>query len=58
MAVGITMQSILRHLMTDYDQLLMSGVDRRDARRRVQPKINAMLAQWAKRPSEDAGDNQ
>jgi len=45
-AVGITMQSVLRHRMTDYDQLLLTGVDREEARRRVQPKINAMLAQW------------
>ena len=45
-AVGITMQGVLRHRMTDYDQLLLAGIDRNEARRRVQPKINAMLAQW------------
>lgn len=48
-AVGITMQSTLRHLMTDYDQMLLCGVDRDEARRRVQPKIDAMLAKWKKR---------
>lgn len=45
-AVGITMQSILRHEMTDYDQLLLIGVERREARRRVQRTVNAMIASW------------
>ena len=48
-AVGITMQNVLRHSMTDYDQMLLCGVDRDEARRRVQPKINAMIAVWKKR---------
>lgn len=47
MAVGITMQNVIRHLMTDYDQLLLCGVNREEARRRVQPRINAMIAQWS-----------
>ena len=50
-AVGITMQTILRHSLTDYDQLLLVGVDREEARRRVQPKINPMIATWKKRRS-------
>lgn len=45
-AVGITMQNVLRHSMTDYDQMLLAGVDRDEARRRVQPKINAMISRW------------
>lgn len=45
-AVGITMQNVLRHSMTDYDQLLLEGIERAEARRRVQPKINAMIAAW------------
>ncbi|CDM57612.1 MULTISPECIES: DUF2293 domain-containing protein [Rhizobium] len=49
-AVGITMQNVMRHSMTDYDQMLLAGVDRDDARRRVQPKINAMIATWKKQP--------
>ncbi|MDK4731566.1 DUF2293 domain-containing protein [Rhizobium sp. CNPSo 3490] len=32
--------------MTDYDQLLLEGVEREEARRRVQPRINAMIAAW------------
>ncbi|WP_349254121.1 DUF2293 domain-containing protein [Rhizobium sp. CC1099] len=46
MAVGITMQNVLRHSMTDYDQLLLCGAKREDARRRVQPSINGMIASW------------
>ena len=45
-AVGITMQTTLRHTMTDYDQMLLAGIDREEARRRVQPKINKMIAGW------------
>lgn len=48
-AVGITVQPVMRHLMTDYDMLLLEGVEREAARRRVQPKINAMIGSWSKR---------
>ncbi len=48
MAVGITMQTVLRHRMTDYDQMLLCGVEREEARRRVQPRVNAMIAAWKK----------
>lgn len=47
-AVGITMQTTLRHTMTRYDTLLLEGVDREEARRTVQPRINAMIATWTK----------
>lgn len=45
-AVGITMQGILRHRMTDYDAPLLAGMDREEARRRVQPRVQALLAAW------------
>lgn len=45
-AVDVTMQNELRHQLTDYDQLLLVGVRRKEARRRVQPKIQAMIASW------------
>lgn len=48
-AVGIAMQTFLRHEMTDYDTLLLCGVDREEARRRVQPKINKMIASWRRK---------
>lgn len=52
-AVGITMQGSLRHQMTEYDTLLLHAVEREEARKRVQPKINAMLAVWERRPETD-----
>jgi hypothetical protein len=45
-AVGITMQTHLRHHHTDYDTLLLTGIDREEARRRVQPRVNAMIRSW------------
>ncbi len=48
-AAGITMQTTIRHMMTDYDQMILCGVDREEARRRVQPKVNAMIGSWKKR---------
>lgn len=49
-AVGITMQTFLRHELTEYDTLLLHGMDREEARRRVQPRINAILDSWRKKP--------
>ncbi|NKM64353.1 DUF2293 domain-containing protein [Rhizobium leguminosarum bv. viciae 248] len=45
-AVGITIQTFLRHQMTDYDALLLHGLNRAEAMRRVQPRVNAMLKSW------------
>jgi hypothetical protein len=45
-AVDHTMQNTLRHQLTDYDQLLLVGIRRKEARRRVQPKVDAFLASW------------
>lgn len=47
MAVGITMQTFLRHNMTEYDQLLLEGVERKEAMRRVQPRVNWMIERWS-----------
>lgn len=49
--VGIMMQNYLRHHMTDYDRLLLEGIDRTDARTLVGPRIRAMLAIWRRRPT-------
>nr|KZA97511.1 hypothetical protein A4A59_04800 [Rhizobium leguminosarum] len=48
-AVEVTMQNELRHQLTDYDQLMLLAVRRKEAQRRVQPKISAMIAGWKKR---------
>jgi hypothetical protein len=37
----------IRHQDTSYDSLLMSGVPREDARARVRPAIDGVLAAWA-----------
>ena len=47
-AVGITMDGLLRHQMTEYDTLLLHGVDRKEARKRVQLKNDVMLKVWQK----------
>jgi hypothetical protein len=57
-AVGITMQTFLRHEMTDYDTLLLCGVDRNEARRRVQPKINKMIGCWRRKRMKKGGGGQ
>lgn len=36
----------VRHEDTSYDELLMSGVDRADARARVRPSVDAVLTRW------------
>lgn len=54
-AVGIAMQTFLRHEMTDYDTLLLCGVDRGEARRRVQPKINKMINCWRRKRKKKRG---
>jgi len=54
-AVGITMQTFLRHELTEYDTLLLHGVDRAAARRRVQPKINKMIGCWRRKRKKKGG---
>jgi len=58
-AVGITMQTHLRHHHTNYDTLLLSGIDRLEARRRVQPRVNAMIHSWSKpKPLQPTSEHQ
>jgi hypothetical protein len=45
-AVDHVMQCELRHQMTDYDQLMVEGVRPAEARRRVQPRVDAMIRVW------------
>lgn len=45
-AVDHVMQNMLRHELTDYDQILLVGVLRKEAPRKVQPKIDAMTTNW------------
>lgn len=48
-AVGITLQTFLQHEMTDYDTLLLSGMDLDEARRCAQPRINKMIGSWRRK---------
>jgi hypothetical protein len=45
-AITLAVVASVRHRDTDYDELLMSGMDRREARDRVRPEVDRVLAQW------------
>jgi hypothetical protein len=47
-AVTLAVIASIRHLDTDYDELLMSGVPRPDARERIRPAIDEVLAAWSR----------
>ena len=45
-AVHLAVAASVRHLDTDYDELLMSGVDRETARRQVRQRVEDVLRAW------------
>jgi hypothetical protein len=45
-AVRLAVAASVRHVDTDYDELLMSGVDREDARSRVWNRVEDVLNGW------------
>jgi hypothetical protein len=45
-AVVSAVVASVRHLDTPYDQLLMSGVSRHEARRRIGPAVETVLRRW------------
>jgi hypothetical protein len=45
-AVTLAVVASVRHEDTDYDELLMAGVPRGEARARVRPDIDRILAAW------------
>jgi hypothetical protein len=45
-AVRLAVVASIRHEDTDYDELLMGGIARFDARDRVRPAIDAILERW------------
>jgi hypothetical protein len=53
-AVVSSVVASVRHLDTPYDQLLMSGVPRHEARRRIGPAVDTMLRRW-QAAGEEAG---
>jgi len=53
-AVGLAVIAHVRHVETEYDTLLGNGVDRHDARRRVQGRIEQVLAVWGEGDAADS----
>ena len=47
-AVTLAVIASIRHLDTGYDELLMSGVARAEARERIRPAIDTVLAAWSR----------
>lgn len=47
-AVSLAVQASVRHLDTDYDELLMSGVDRQSARHQVRDRVDDVLNEWSR----------
>jgi hypothetical protein len=45
-AASLAVAASVRHVDTDYDRLLMSGVDRETARRRVRERVEEVLSGW------------
>lgn len=45
-AITLAVVASVRHLDTDYDELLMSGVPRMTARERIRPRVDQVLASW------------
>lgn len=54
-AITLAVIASMRHEDTDYDSLLMSGLPRADARDRVRPAIDRVLAAWARSPRRGGG---
>jgi hypothetical protein len=46
-AITMAVVASVRHEDTEYDSLLMAGVPREDARDRIRPAIDRVLASWA-----------
>ena len=45
-SITLSVVAHIRHTRTDYDELLMRGIDRHDARSLVRDKIDQVLEQW------------
>src|ERR1700733_12404791 len=46
-AIALAVVESIRHQDNDYDELLMSGTARQDARTRIKPAIDQVLAAWS-----------
>jgi hypothetical protein len=49
-ALTLAVAAAIRHVDTSYDELLMKGVDRLEARARVGPEVEQVMIGWQRRP--------
>ena len=49
-SITLAVVAHIRHTETEYDKLLMHGVDRYDARKIISDKINQVLEKWGESP--------
>lgn len=57
-AIELAIVASVRHADTPYDELLMSGMSRIDARERVRPNVGRVLDEWTKRdPASEGSKN-
>jgi hypothetical protein len=56
-AITLAVVASIRHEDTGYDDLLMSGVSREDARERIRPAIDKVLAAWSKSKGNSARES-
>ena len=49
-AVTLAVVASIRHEDTPYDELMMVGVSRQDARERIRPQLDAVLTRWRAEP--------
>ncbi len=52
-AVGLAVTAHVRHAETNYDDLLLKGIERRDAREKVYSKVVRVLERWEHGGSQD-----
>ena len=52
-AVRLAVTAHVRHAETNYDDLLMKGIERRDAREKVYSKVSQILDRWRHGGSQD-----
>ncbi|KAK4186603.1 hypothetical protein QBC35DRAFT_386842 [Podospora australis] len=48
--VKLAVRAYIRHIHTDYDELLQNGTDREEARQQVWGRLNEVAGQWGGRP--------
>lgn len=51
-ALNLAVAAAVRHVDTPYDDLLMGGVDRLEARARVRAEVEQVMASWRESPTE------